>query len=48
LRLECPQGSALPTQLAKAGFPLRHAGMTTRISNGFHTVDILELDLSRK
>jgi hypothetical protein len=48
LRLECPQGSALPTQLAKAGFPLRHAGMTTRIGKGFCKVDILELDLSEK
>ena len=47
LRIEVKQGSSLPVQLEKAGHQLRHAGMTTRIDGGaFHTVDVLELDLS--
>jgi hypothetical protein len=38
---------SLPVELEKAGHRLRHAGMTTRIDGGaFHTVDVLELDLS--
>ena len=49
VRIECNQGSSLPVQLEKAGYSLRHAGMTTRIDGGtFHTVDVLELDLSAK
>ena len=52
LRKICPdqvkQGSPLPVQLEKAGHQLRHAGMTTKIgSDGFSTVDILELDLGK-
>jgi hypothetical protein len=47
VRIECNQGSSLPVQLELAGHLLRHAGMTTRIDGGtFHTVDVLELDLS--
>jgi hypothetical protein len=47
VRIECNQGSPLPVELEKAGHSLRHAGTTTRIDGGtFHTVDILELDLS--
>ena len=47
VRIECNQGSSLPVQLENAGHRLRHAGMTTRIDGGaFHTVDVLELDLS--
>ena len=47
VRIECNQGSSLPVELEKAGHSLRHAGMTTRINGGaFHTVDVLELDLS--
>ena len=47
VRIEVEQGSSLPVQLEKAGHSLRHAGMTTRIDGGsFHTVDVLELDLS--
>ena len=47
VRIEVEQGSPLPVQLEKAGHRLRHAGMTTRIDGGaFHTVDVLELDLS--
>ena len=48
LRIEVPQGSSLPVRLAKVGYGLRHAGMTTRIGDGFVTVDVLELDLSGK
>ena len=48
VRIEVKQGSPLPVQLEKAGHQLRHAGMTTRIgSDGFSTVDILELDLGK-
>jgi hypothetical protein len=47
VRIECNQGLSLPVELEKAGHRLRHAGMTTRIDGGaFHTVDVLELDLS--
>ena len=47
VRIEVKQGSPLPVQLEKAGHRLHHAGMTTRIgSDGFSTVDVLELDLS--
>jgi hypothetical protein len=47
VRIEVKQGSPLPVQLEKAGHLLRHAGMTTRIDGGtFHTVDVLEMDLS--
>jgi hypothetical protein len=45
LRVEVPQGSSLPVRLAKIGYSLRHAGMTTRLGDGFVTVDVLELDL---
>jgi len=48
LRVEVPQGSSLPVQLAKVGYSLRHAGMTTRLGDDFVTVDVLELDLSEK
>jgi hypothetical protein len=48
LRIEVPQGSSLPVRLAQAGYDLRHAGMTTRIGDGFITVDVLELDLPEK
>jgi len=48
LRVEVPQGSSLPVRLAKVGYSLRHAGMTTRIGDGFVTVDVLELDLLEK
>ena len=49
VRIECNQGSSLPVQLEKAGHRLHHAGITTRIDGGaFHTVDVLELDLSER
>ena len=47
VRIECNQGSSFPVQLEQAGHRLHHAGMTTRVDGGaFHTVDVLELDLS--
>ena len=48
LRVEVPQGSSLPVRLAKIGYSLRHAGLTTRLDDGFVTIDVLELDLLEK
>src|SRR5262245_52053599 len=48
LRVEVPQGSSLPVRLAKVGYGLRHAGMTTRIGGGLVTVEALKLDLTEQ
>ena len=50
LRVELPQNSALPARLLELGYPVRAAGITTRITggtenHGFMPVDIIEFTL---